>query len=104
MPVQITVRARNDFVTEDPQSTTLLHTVTTTNDADYNAAKATISARISALSIDDETPGVFLLESNGRTLVVACGNPPTCTAPGTGARYTVRLTQAPVAPLTVAAV
>ncbi|HEX9505850.1 MAG TPA: hypothetical protein VGA62_07565, partial [Acidimicrobiia bacterium] len=104
MPARITVRARNDFVTEDPQSTTLLHTVTTTNDADYNAAKATISARINGLSIDDETPGVFLLESNGRTLVVACGNPPTCTTPGTGDSYTVRLTKAPTAPVTIAVV
>ena len=103
-PVRITVRARNDFVTEDPQSTTLLHTVTLTNDADYNAAKAFISARINALSIDDETPGVFLLESNGRTLVVACGNPPTCTTPGTGDSYTVRLTKAPTAPVTIAVV
>ena len=36
------------------------------------------------LVIDDENPGVFVLASDGTTLVVACGNddctvPPNCT-------------------------
>ena len=45
---------------------------------------------------------MFLLESNGRTLVVACGA--TCAVPGTGDSYTLRLTKAPVAPVTIALV
>ena len=70
IPVRITVTARNDFAAQDPHNTTLLHTVS--GDAAYVLAH--IARRIDALVIDDETPGVFLLESNGRTLVTACGN------------------------------
>jgi Ca2+-binding RTX toxin-like protein len=45
---------------------------------------------------------VFIVESNGRTLVVACNA--TCTGPGTGDSYTVRLTKAPTAPVDIAIV
>src|SRR6185312_9435977 len=64
---------------------------------------AHIARRLDALVIDDETPGVFLLESNGRTLVTACGNT-ACTIPGPGDTYTIRLTKAPTADVTVAVI
>jgi hypothetical protein len=99
-PVQILVRARNDFVAQDPHNTTLVFTILSSADAAYSAAiRRTVDVQV----IDDETPGVFLLESEGRTLVTACGNA-LCTIPGTGDSYTVRLTKAPTADVKLAVV
>ena len=50
--------------------------------------------------IDDETPGVVVVESDGTTLVTQCGNP-ACAVPGPGDDYRLRLTHQPTAPVTV---
>jgi hypothetical protein len=86
LPVSLTVRARNDFVAQDPRSTTLEMRIFSSPDPLYMTPALAIVKRIDAQSIDDETPGVFLLESAGRTLV-QCGS--TCGAAGTGDSYTV---------------
>ena len=49
--------------------------------------------------LDDDTAGIVVLPSDGSTVVVA-GD--TTTGPGPGDDYTVRLTRAPTAPVTVA--
>ena len=92
--VVVTLNAVNDFVRQDPHTTTLTAT------SSYAGA---LTARIDALVIDDETPGVVVIESGGRTLVVA-GD--TVNGPGPGDSYDIRLTQNPGAgtPATVAAV
>ena len=45
--------------------------------------------RLGVLALDDENPGVFVQQSNGSTLVVACGNA-ACTIPGVGDSYQLR--------------
>src|SRR5205823_14732757 len=93
IPVRITLGARNDFVAEDPRSTTLDFTILSSSAAtDYkrppfaNYPDLPVRSKVDVTSIDDETPGVFLLESGGRTLV-HCGS--TCGTAGTGDSYTV---------------
>src|SRR5262249_39471494 len=94
VPVVIDIYAKNDTEVEDPHNTALIMTIDpSTTDAAYNAASSRIQTRIDALVIDDETPGVFLLESNGETVVPLCGNN-ACTIGGTD-DYTMRLTKAP---------
>src|SRR5439155_25223696 len=69
-PVQVIVHARNDFVRQDPHNTSLVFTIQSSADAAYGSA---IHRTVDVQVIDDETPGVFLLESEGRTLVT-CGS------------------------------
>src|SRR6185503_6596702 len=100
VPVRLILSARNDFVAQDPRSTTLTMTIlgSASSVTDYllppfaSYPDLPVRTRVDVLSIDDETPGVFLLESGGRTLV-QCGS--TCGTTGTGDSYTVRLTKAP---------
>ncbi|HEY3922827.1 MAG TPA: hypothetical protein VGL76_12045 [Gaiellaceae bacterium] len=101
IPVLITVNARNDFATEDPQSVALVHTIdpTGTTDPLYLAAapdgtSQEVLERIYATVIDDESPGVFVLQSGGSTLVT----------PSTTDDYTLRLTSQPTADVQIAIV
>jgi Ca2+-binding RTX toxin-like protein len=107
-PLIVAIHARNDFAVEDPHNTVLLHTIVNiaghaTTDTAYNTAAPTVREHVDVLVLDDESPGVFTLESDGKTLVVACGNP-TCTAPGDGDSYLLRLTSAPFANVKIAIV
>ena len=63
--VLVTLHAVDDFVRQDPHTTTLTAVATS---ASYLAA---LIARIDALVVDDDTPGIVVIESGGRTLVVA---------------------------------
>jgi Ca2+-binding RTX toxin-like protein len=92
--VLVTLVAVDDFVRQDPHTTTITATST------YAGA---LAARIDALLHDDETPGIVVIESGGRTLVVA-GD--TTTGPGPGDSYEIRPTQNPGAgtPVNVAIV
>src|SRR5207244_12853284 len=100
---------RNAPVAPDPRSTTLttpLRATASTAPAYLRPPFASYPdlpdrTRVDVLSIDDETPGVFLLESAGRTLV-QCGS--TCGTAGTGDSYTVRLTKAPTASVDVSVI
>ena len=69
--------ARNDGAIADPHSTTITHTVDpSTSDIGYHDAAPRIAGnpvRIDLLVIDDETPGVFVPETGGDTVVSACG-------------------------------
>ncbi|MCA1841353.1 MAG: hypothetical protein LC723_13695, partial [Actinobacteria bacterium] len=105
MPVLINIHARNDSAPADPHNTSLTHTIVDivghpTTGA-YLTAAPTIQQRIDAFVIDDENPGVFVLESDGSTLVSACGNAD-CTIPGLGDTYQLRLNSAPTALVKVA--
>ncbi|MGH3369916.1 MAG: hypothetical protein ACRDPR_07925, partial [Nocardioidaceae bacterium] len=100
-PVYVGVAARNDFERQDPQNVALTHEVVTSASADPTYAAQTIIKRLDALVIDDENPGVFVRETDGRTLVTACGDA-TCSAPGPGDSYDLRLNRAPSAPVTIA--
>ena len=107
IPVMVTVHARNDFAAEDPQAVALVHTIDpTTTDPSYLATAPGGSAqeilqRIYATVIDDDSPGVFVNQSGGSTLVTLCGNA-LCTIPGPGDSYTLRLTSQPTDTVQVA--
>ena len=106
-PVNITVHARNDFAAEDPTTVGLVQTIAaSTTDPTYLAARPggtsqEILERIYATVIDDETPGVFVNQSDGTTVVTECGNA-ACTIPGPGDSYTLRLTSKPTDSVQVA--
>jgi Ca2+-binding RTX toxin-like protein len=101
--VRITVHAANDFVRQDPHNTTIIQSINTvaTTASAYAAVAATSDKRVDALVIDDDTPGVVVVESDGRTLVNA-GT--TLGGPGLGDNYRLRLTLAPSSPVTIALV
>ena len=88
--VRVTVSAVDDFVRQDPHNTSIVATILPasggTTDTRYAAASATSAKQIEALVIDNDTAGVLVLESNGSTLVNACGNA-ACTTPGPGDDY-----------------
>jgi len=108
-PVRLILSARNDFVAQDPRSTTLDFTIlaSASGATDYlrppfaSYPGLPVRSKVDVTSIDDETPGVFLLESGGATLV-QCGS--TCGTTGTGDAYTVRLTKAPTQPVDISIV
>ena len=92
-PLYVDLYGRNDSAPEDPHNTAVLLTIDpSTTDASYNAAAVNILGRVDAQVIDDENPGVFVMESDGSTLV-QCGT--ACGGPGTGDSYTLRLTHKP---------
>ena len=104
-PVIITVHARNDFAPEDPHNTTITHTIDTTLTSDTTkygaqAAVEAIKTRLDVLVLDDENPGVWVLESDGKTVVTACGS--TCAVPGAGDSYQLRLTSQPTSQVRIA--
>src|SRR5205085_10410543 len=81
---------------EDPHNTTLTHTIDpASTDTKYKTYVPTISERLDVLVLDDENPGVFVLESDGTTLLTACGA--TCGTPGAGDNYLLRLNSQPTA-------
>ncbi|HEY3484536.1 MAG TPA: hypothetical protein VGK49_04085, partial [Ilumatobacteraceae bacterium] len=100
--VIIEVHGRNDFAPQDPHNTTLTHVISgASTDVAYKTVVPTILERLDAFIIDDENSGVFVLESNGRTLVVACGNAE-CSVPGLGDNYKIRLNSPPKADVDIA--
>ena len=59
----------NDFVRQDPHNTTIdMSVVAALSASEFSAA---LPARVDVLAIDDDTPGVVVVESGSRTLVVA---------------------------------
>ena len=95
MPFRVAVAARYDSAPEDPHNTTISHTIdtTATTDPTYKTTPV-VERRVDVRVIDDENPGLFLLESGGKTLVSAGSAQG---GPGTGDSYTIRLTSAPTA-------
>ncbi|MGB7818284.1 MAG: Calx-beta domain-containing protein, partial [Ornithinibacter sp.] len=93
--VLVTLHAVDDFVRQDPHTTTITAAATSAN---YLAA---LTDRIDALVVDDDTPGIVVVETGGRTLVVA-GD--TASGAGPGDSYDIRLTQNPGTEVKVAAV
>src|SRR5262249_1865815 len=103
-PVLISVAARNDQDSQDPRDTTITHSIdkaftTDTPDIHGLSYKSTpvVGPRIDARVIDDETPGVFQIESGGRTLVTSGSAQ---NGHGKNDTYTQRLTSAPDDPAT----
>ena len=102
VPVLIWIHARNDFAPQDPHTTTILHTISATStDTAYRTIAPRIQERLDVLVIDDENPGVFVLPSDGSTIVVACGNTE-CSVPGTSDSYQLRLDSQPKAEVRIA--
>src|SRR4029077_10740051 len=100
-PVYVTVHARADFVVSDTHDTLVLHTIDpSTTDPLYRAAAPGGTLRQFRDKLDvvvvDDSPGLFVRQSDGSTLVTLCGNA-ACTIPGPGDSYTVRLTSRPTA-------
>ena len=90
VPARITVSATADSVREDPGTTA----VTFSRDAATTAAGyAFDDRRVGVEVLDDDTPGVVVLESGGSTGV---------TLGGPGDDYTIRLTKQPLASVRVA--
>jgi hypothetical protein len=114
-PVRVTVYARNDDVPNDLHNSAIIHAlhredihdlvvnVPFTTDPNYLDAAPSILRRLDVLVYDDETADVFVLESDGSTLVTLCGDEE-CTLPGTGDDYLVRLTKAPSADVEIAVI
>jgi hypothetical protein len=105
-PVLVSVHARDDFATEDAHNTPIIHSIdpdpSKTTDADYrNAAGSASDERIDVRVLDDEKPGMLVLESAGKTQVSA-GD--TTSGPGPGDSYTVRLNSEPTTDVKVAIV
>jgi hypothetical protein len=100
--VTVTAHAVNDFVRQDPHDTTIAVSVvdSLTPDTGYQGA---VDASLGVRVIDDDTPGVVVVESNGSTLVTACGDT-ACDVPGLGDDYRLRLTLQPTAPVDIAIV
>ncbi len=84
-PVTITVTAVNDFVRTDPHYTTLAFTQT---------GNASVNQTLEVLVLDDNTPGVYVAQTGGSTVVSAGSNP-------AGDSYSVRLLSAPAPGTTV---
>ncbi|MFZ1880264.1 MAG: Calx-beta domain-containing protein [Gaiellaceae bacterium] len=109
MPVIVSVHGRNDFAKEDPHSTTITHKIDKllTTDPKYltgaeGGSGPQIVERVDALIIDDENAGVFVLPSDGSTVVAACGNA-ACTIPGfPDETYKLRLDSQPTAGVSIA--
>jgi hypothetical protein len=100
-PVLVTIHSVNDGSVQDPHNTTIFQSVVediVNGDPAYNAIADHSTQRLDVMVLDDETPGVFLQESGGRTLV-AGGN--TLTGPGAGDTYTIRLTSQPTADVNI---
>jgi Ca2+-binding RTX toxin-like protein len=90
--VRITVTAVQDLDRDDPRTTGITFTRdAATTDAGYQFDPQRIGVRV----LDDDTPGVLVVESNGSTVV---------TVGGPGDEYTIRLTKQPVAAVRVAIV
>ncbi|MDA8440737.1 MAG: hypothetical protein M0Z51_18020, partial [Propionibacterium sp.] len=93
-PVLITVTAVNNFLVQDPHYTTLGITVDTSasgRDQTYDQ----VAASLDVLVLDDNSPGVYVAQSGGSTLVsIPPGTPLTDT-------YSVRLLKQPTAPVTI---
>ncbi len=103
IPLYVTVHARDDFARQDAQNVTLTHTVSSSGGGVGAKYTSPIGARrLDVFVIDDENPGAFVRESDGSTLVTACGA--TCSVPGPGDYYDIRLNRAPNANVTVALV
>ncbi|HEV8460189.1 MAG TPA: Calx-beta domain-containing protein [Gaiellaceae bacterium] len=108
VPVVIAMYARNDYAVEDPHSTTIKHTIDpTTGDTGYLAAAGRIAERIDLLILDDESPGVYVQETGGDTVVSACGTtcagPPDCTLHPTSCdSYLLRLNSPPKSDVSIA--
>ncbi len=93
-PVLITVTAVNNFIVQDPHHTTLAVTVDTSSsgrDQTYDG----VTSSLDVLVLDDNSPGVYVAQSGGSTLVsIPPGTPLTDT-------YTVRLLKQPTATVTI---
>ncbi|HMC67647.1 MAG TPA: hypothetical protein VKJ07_00700, partial [Mycobacteriales bacterium] len=100
IPVLIKVGAVDDFVREDPHDTLIVHAVAAGSASEY-VARA-VKQRLDVRVLDNETAGVVVTESGGKTLVTF-GDSQTHT-PGPGDSYTIRLTSAPTANVKVAIV
>lgn len=92
-PVVITIAARDNNVPEDPTYTSLRFAVGTSNAARDTAFDG-VTARTDVLVLDSNTPGLYVEQSGGQTLVSIAGQPITDT-------YTVRLTSRPTADVIV---
>ena len=70
-PVLITVTAVNDYNRTDPHYTTLTITADKTVVRPRHARTTTVSQSFDVLTLDDNTPGVYVAQSGGSTLVSA---------------------------------
>src|SRR5262249_15164650 len=100
VPVLIKVSAFDDFARQDAHDTLITHAVLPGSAAEYVAlaAKQPLDVRV----LDNETAGVVVTESGGKTLVTL-GDRRTHPS-GPGDSYTLRLTSAPKADVKVAIV
>ena len=95
-PVRVGVKARHDFRPEDPQTAVVTFAQgAATDDPNYNFPNLRSGPGLLDIDvIDDDTPGVVVLETGTGTLVEKCGNA-LCTIPGDTDHYTLRLTKRP---------
>jgi Ca2+-binding RTX toxin-like protein len=99
-PILVNLIARDDFAAQDLHNTTISHRILTseTTDPQYSAPGAVTTVRLDVQVYDNETPGVITVPSDGGTIVQS-GD--TVSGPGLGDNYTIRLTKAPVGPVSI---
>ena len=96
VPVLITVTAVDNFLVQDPHHTMVAVTVDGTvsgRDASYDQ----VTGSLDVLVLDDNSPGVYVKQSGGSTVVSL----PDGATPGTTDTYAVRLLKAPKAAVSV---
>ncbi|HET7128184.1 MAG TPA: hypothetical protein VFJ93_03815, partial [Gaiellaceae bacterium] len=71
-----------------------------TSSAVYVSTANSVDARLDAMVLDDENPGVWVLESDGKTVVTACGT--SCGVPGSNDTYQLRLDSQPTSQVRIA--
>src|SRR5262249_9751206 len=97
-PVLIKVSAVDDFARQDPHDTLVVHAVEPGSAPEYVAQA--IKQRLDVRVLDNETAGLVVTESDGKTQVTLgdTGNH----VPGPGDSYTLRLTSQPTANVKIA--
>ncbi len=100
---EVRVRAVDDFVPQDPQTSVITHTVvqdgTPNLDLSYTFPKQLLAVDV----YDDDTPNVVVDETGGSTLLLNNGKP--CTDPSKPCDdYSVRLTEKPTGTVTLSIV
>ncbi|MFL6033947.1 MAG: hypothetical protein ACJ74I_02620, partial [Gaiellaceae bacterium] len=102
--IVVKVRAVNDFVPQDPQTSVLKHTIVTTPYANQDTSYNAVAQQLLAVdTYDDDTPNVVVTETGGSTVLL--NNGLACSAASKPCdSYTIRLTEQPAGNVTVAIV
>src|SRR5205823_13785813 len=99
----VRIRAVDDFVNQDPQTSVLTHTVVVDSDPLRDTAYTFAKQLLAVDTYDDDTPNVVVAETGDSTLLLKNGKP--CSDSSSPCDdYSIRLTQQPTGNVTIAIV